>query len=401
MAEYIYKSINQKGKILQGRMHASSVLDLESRINNQRQDLISHKEVRARGFQLGTKRLNRKDQINLVVQLEQLTKAGVPLLDSLIDLRDSADLGYYRDVLAGLVESIEAGKTFSEGLQEYEKDFDHVFVSLVQIGEESGELDKVLADMGKSLRWVDELEAQTVKILIYPAIVGIVVLLVTSFLMIYLVPQIIPFILEMGSEVPMHTLALITVSEFFVNYWWLIFSLPIVLATVIKKLTKINPKFRYRIDQLKLNIPIFGNITFKVKLARLANYMALLYSSGITVLRSLEICKSLMGNAVLEKAMEDVHIHISDGLSISDSFKMTQIFPPLVVRMISVGENTGNLDESLMNVSYFYNREVQDAIDKLEPAITPILTVILGGLLGWIMISVLGPVWDAIGTIGA
>ncbi len=401
MSEYIYKSINEKGKVFQGRMHANSVLELESRINHQKQDLISHKEIKTKGIQLGRKRLGRKDQINLVVQLEQLTKAGVPLLDSLMDLRDSAELGYFRDVLAGLVESIEAGKTFSQGLKQYENDYDHVFVSLIEIGEESGELDKVLRDMGESLRWIDELEAQTIKILIYPAIVGVVVLLVTTFLMIYLVPQIIPFILEMGGEVPLHTQALISVSEFFVNYWWAIFSLPIVLTAVIKKMTKLNPNFRFQLHRLILRIPIFGNITFKVKLARLANYMALLYSSGITVLRSIEICKSLMGNAVLEKAMDDVHTHISDGISISDSFRMTQIFPPLVVRMIGVGESTGNLDESLLNVSYFYNREVQDSIDKLEPAITPILTVILGGLLGWIMMSVLGPVWDAIGSIGA
>ena len=401
MPLFKYKSVDSEGELFQGRMHANNILELESRISHLHQDLISHKEIKPSVFQFGRRKLQRKDIINLVVQLEQLTKSGVPLLDGLRDLRDSADVGYYRDVLAGIVESIEGGKTFSEGLEEYKNDFDNVFVSLIRIGEESGELPKILFDMGATLRWIDELISATVKILTYPAIVSTVVFGVTAFLMVYLVPQIIPFVKEMGAEVPLHTLVLIAVSDFFVEYWWAIFSAPFVLMTLIKRLAKSNPRFRFALDKFKLNIPVFGAISFKIRLARLANYMALLYSSGITVLRALEICKALMNNVVLEQALDEVHKNISDGVGISESFERAKIFPPLVVRMIKVGETTGNLDDSLLNVSYFYNREVQDSVDKLEPAITPILTVIMGVLLGWIMMSVLGPVWDAIGSISA
>lgn len=400
MSQYKYKAVNAHGKMIQGRMHAANVLELEHRISNQSQDLINFSEIKPSSLHFSRRKLQRRDLINMVFQLEQLTKSGVPLLDGLKDLRDSAEIGYYRDVLASLVESIEGGKTFSESLMDFEGDFDTVFISLISVGEESGELSKILNDMGSTLRWVDELVSATVKILTYPAIVGFVVLCVTTFLMIYLVPQIIPFVKEMGGEVPGHTLALIAVSDFFVNYWWLVFCLPIVVTLIVKIMAKKNKKIKYALDKLKLNIPLIGPISFKIKVARLSNYMALLYSSGITVLRSIEICKMLMDNLILEEALEDVYTNINDGSSISEAFMQANLFPPLVVRMVKVGESTGNLDEALLNVSYFYNREVQEAIDKIEPAISPILTVVMGTLLGWIMLSVLGPVWDAVGNIG-
>lgn len=399
MSEFKYKAISATGKRIHGRMHANNALELEQRIANQSQDLIHYQEIKNRGFRFGAKKLQRRELINMLFQLEQLTKSGVPLLEGLKDLRDSAPAGYFRDVLASLIESIEGGKTFSESLEEFPKDFDSVFVSLVSVGEETGELPKILKDMGETLRWVDELISATIKIITYPAIVGVVVLAVTTFLMIYLVPQIIPFVKEMGGEVPGHTLALIAVSEFFTHYWWVIFGSPIILVMSIKRLARRNAVVRFQIDKLKLNLPIIGAISFKIKIARLTNYMALLYSSGITVLRALEICKSLMANVVLEAALDDVRARISGGVGISESFYQADIFPPLVVRMVRVGENTGNLDEALLNVSYFFNREVQESIDKIEPAITPILTVVMGMLLGWIMLSVLGPVWDAVGSI--
>jgi type IV pilus assembly protein PilC len=128
--------------------------------------------------------------------------------------------------------------------------------------------------------------------------------------------------------------------------------------------------------------------------------MALLYASGITVLRALEISKNLVDNMVMADAIESARRAIGEGRGISDSFSSIKLFPPLVVRMIRVGENTGNLDEALLNVSYFYNREVKESIDKIEPAISPVLTVIMGTMLGWIMMSVLGPVWDAVAKVG-
>jgi type IV pilus assembly protein PilC len=400
MAQYKYRAIDENGKMRKGRMHAANLLEIEHRLSNLHYDLISCSEINASNFRFGRKNLSRRELINLTFQMEQLTKAGVALLDGLKDLRDSTDPSYFRDVLASLVEGIEGGKSFSEALKDFPNDFDTVFVSLIEVGEETGELPRVLKDMAETLRWADELVASAVKIMMYPAIVTVVIFGVTSFLMIYLVPQIIPFIREMGGTIPTHTLALIATSDFFGKYWWAIFMTPFVLNFTIKWLAKTRPKFRYQLDKLKLKLPLVGEIAFKIKLARFANYMALLYSSGITVLRSLEISKALMDNMVMSEALENVRIQIAEGGNISDCFARTNLFPPLVVRMLRVGENTGNLDEALINVSYFYNREVKESIDKLEPAMNPIMTVIMGCLMGWIMISVLGPIWDTMSKVG-
>lgn len=400
MSHYKFKAMDVNGKIRQGSIHANNVFDVEHQLHTQKYDLISCEEVKVRKIRLFDTKLQRRDLINMVFQLEQLTKSGVSLLEGLKDLRDSVPESYFKDVLAGLVESIEGGKTFSESLRKFPNDFDTVFVSLVEVGEESGELARILKDMGGTLRWTDEIVAATVKIIMYPAIVALVVFCVTAFLMIYLVPKIIPFVEEMGGDIPFHTVALIAFSDFFINYWWLIISVPIAITAIIKKLAKTRPSLRYQLDRLKLNLPILGEINFKLKVARMTNYMALMYSAGITVLRALEISKPLVSSDVLSAAIDNVHDQIAEGNSISSSFASTDIFPPLVVRMVRVGETTGNLDEALLNVSYFYNREVKEAIDKIEPAISPILTVVMGTLLGWIMLSVLGPVWDAVSKVG-
>ena len=400
MSKYKYKSIDPRGRIFTGYLHANNVLELEARITAQSQDLIRYEEIKTKGSKFGNKQLSRKDIINLVFQLEQLTKAGVPLLDAVHDLRDTAMEGYYHDVLAAVAESISSGKTFSEALSEFDNDFDTVFISLIKVGEETGELPKILKDMGNTLRWIDELVSATKKVMIYPTVVAFVVFCVTAFLMVYLVPQIIPFVEEMGGEIPTHTKALIAVSGFFSNHWYFFLIIPVTIILIIKIGCKKSEAFRFKYDHLKLNFPIVGNILYKIKLARLANYLSLLYSSGITVLRSLEICKPLMDSPILELAVQDVRQYINDGKGISDSFQSVGVFPPLVIRMIRIGENTGNIDESLLNVTYFFNREIEESVEKIEPAVTPILTVIMGGLLGWIMISVLGPVWDTIGNLG-
>jgi len=400
MAYFKYKSIDGNGKVFTGRIQANNVLEIEQRLSKAKQDLINYTEVRPSPFRFGRRKLTRKEIINMVFQLEQLTKSGVPLLEGIKDLRDSTKPGYYKDVLGSIVESIEGGSPFSAALGEFPNDFDNVFIALIKVGEESGELPRIMKDMGETLRWTDELMSKTVKILMYPSIVGIVVFGVTAFLMIYLVPKIIPFIEEMGGDIPGHTLALIAVSNIFLNYWWAILSAPVLISIFVSYMSKRNEKFSYNLDKVKLKMPLTGNISVKIKLARFANYMSLLYSSGITVLRSLEICKLLVDSKPLAKAIDDAKQGIADGKGISESFSEVNIFPPLVTRMLKVGENTGNLDEALNNVRYFYDREVQESIDKIEPAISPILTVIMGGLILWIMLSVLGPIWDSISKVG-
>jgi type IV pilus assembly protein PilC len=271
-----------------------------------------------------------------------------------------------------------------------------VFVSLIRAGEQTGKLPEVLKSLTESLKWEDELSAQTKKLMMYPAFVGSVVLLVTFFLMIYLVPQMAGFIRNMGQELPLQTRILIEVSAIFVAYWWAILAAPFVLWFGLKFATRGNPAVEYAMDRYKISAPLIGPILRKIILSRFASSFAMMYSSGITVLDAIRSCEEIMGNKPMEQALRSAGQQIAEGKNLTAAFQDLGLFPPLVIRMLRIGENTGALDTALLNVSYFYNREVRESIGRMQAMIEPALTLLLGALLGWVMLSVLGPVYDSI-----
>jgi len=400
MPDYKFKSIDAAGKVRSDTMVASNPMELEKRLGSMGFDLLSFKEhSNVSRSLLKKKTITRRDLINFTFHVEQLTKSGVPLLDSLKDIRDSIEYSTFTDVLQTVIDDIEGGKTFSLALSEHPHIFDKIYVTLIRVGEETGKLTEVLKDLAETIMWQDELASHTRKIMIYPAIVTAVVIGVVSFLMIYLMPQLLPFIKNIGTEIPIYTKVLLGISGVFVEYWYLIFSLPVVLyvATVVTANKSIA--VRYFIDGLKLKMWLVGPLVSKIKLARFASYFAMMYSSGITVLDALGISEDVVDNLVLEDSINKARSSIAEGSKISESFERVGVFPSMIVRMLKVGEDTGAMDDALLNVSYFYNREVKESIDKLEPAMMPILTIILGGIMMWIMMAVLGPVYDAISNI--
>ncbi len=400
MPDYRFRTIDTNGKIRSDNMIASNPMELEKRLATMGFDLLSYKEqVRTSRSLFKRKNISRRELINFTFHIEQLVKSGVPLIDSLKDIRDSMEYSHFTDVLQTIIDDIEGGKTFSLALSEHSQIFDNVYVTLVRVGEETGRLSEVLHDLAQTLRWQDELASHTRKIMIYPAIVTVVVLAVVSFLMMYLMPQLLPFIKNIGSEIPLHTRILMSVSNAFIEYWYVIFGFPIAVYFVLSYLNQHSKAVRYVIDGIKLKIWLFGPLNSKIKLARFANYFAMMYSSGITVLDALKISEQMVDNLVLSDAIDRARRQIADGTLISESFESIGMFPSMIVRMLRIGEDTGAMDEALLNVSYFYNREVREAIDKLEPAMMPALTLLLGGIMMWIMSSVLGPVYDAVSKV--
>jgi type IV pilus assembly protein PilC len=257
----------------------------------------------------------------------------------------------------------------------------------------------VLKSNTENLKWEDELAAQTKKLVMYPAFVGTVVIGVTIFLMVYLVPQMVSLIKNMGQTLPLHTRLLIFVSDVFVHYWWAILLAPVVVFFGVKFAAQTNPALRYRLDALKLQLPLVGPILRKIILSRFASIFALMYSSGITILDAIRNAEDTAGNAVIREGLETAGQQIAEGKTVTVAFQEVGLFPPLVVRMLRVGESTGALDTALLNVSYFYNREVREEIGRIQVLIEPALTVVMGVLLGWVMLSVLGPIYDTITKI--
>jgi len=396
MPLYTYKAVDSAGKNILGRAEAANVFDLEQRLSRMGLDLISGAPSSQKSRFIGGTRIKRQDLINFCFHLEQLTTAGVPVVEGLTDLRDSLDNPRFREVVSGMIESIGGGRSLSQAMAEYPEVFGQVFVSLVRSGEQTGRLPEVLKSLTESIKWEDELAAQTKKLVMYPAFVGTVVLLVTLFLMIYIVPQMVGFIRSMGQDIPLQTKLLILVSNFLVSYWWAVIVAPFAIWFGMKFAARTYPSVAFAIDHYKISMPLIGPILRKIILSRFASSFALMYASGITVLDAIRSSEEIVGNKPLESALRTVGQQIADGKNLTTAFQDAALFPPLVIRMLRIGENTGALDTALLNVSYFYNREVRENIAKAQAMIEPVLTLLLGGILLWVMLSVLGPVYNMI-----
>jgi type IV pilus assembly protein PilC len=398
MPQYIYRAMDSQGRIHPGNMDAANEPDLELRLHRMGLDLLDCYSSRQKVVAL--KRLiTRRDLINFCFHMEQLTGAGVPILEGLNDLRESIDHPRFREMITGLIENIEGGMQLSASLSAYPEVFDLTFTSLITAGEQSGKLAEVFKNLSESLKWQDELAAQTKKIVMYPAAVGVFVSGVMFFLMIYLVPQLTSFVKNMGNELPFHTKALIFVSNIFINYWYILLALPPIAFFGGRAWLQSSEAARYQADAFKLRVWLIGPVLHKIILARFATFFAMMYASGITILECIRLSEGIVGNRVVAAGLRRAAQLISEGQGVTAAFQNTGIFPPLVIRMLRVGEATGALDGALRNVSYFYNREVKEMIEKVQSMIEPAMTVILGLMVGWIMLSVMGPIYDTISKI--
>ena len=395
MPLFSYKAVDGNGKSVLGRVEAVNLFDLEQRLSRMGLDLVNGAPSAQRTRFMPGRGVPRQDLINFCFHLEQLSSAGVPVLEGLVDLRDSVETARFREVVSGLIEAIEGGRNLSQALAEFPEVFGKVFVSLVRAGEQTGKLPDVLKSLTESIKWEDELAAQTRKLMIYPLVVGAVVLAVTAFLMIYIVPQMVGFIRNMGQKLPWYTIALIYLSDAIREYWWAFLATPFAAWFGLKAAMRANPAIEYAIDHYKISMPLIGPILRKIILSRFASNFAMMYSSGITVLDAIRSCEEMMDNKPIEHALRDVGQQIAEGKNVTAAFQDVALFPPLVIRMLRIGENTGALDRALLNVTYFYNRDVRDSVARLQATIQPALTLVLGLLLMWVMLAVLGPVYDS------
>ncbi|MDX1351527.1 MAG: type II secretion system F family protein [Thiomicrorhabdus sp.] len=399
MQNYNYTGINKYGKRVHGVLPAANEQELEQKLLKSHIDLLTYKK-QSEGFSLlGKPKVTRKDIIGVTFQLEQLLRAGVPLLEIINDLKDNFESDAAKEMLANVYESMEGGATFSESLRNFERDFGEVYISLVSVGEKTGQLEDILLDLANMLKWEDELISKAKKVMIYPAIVATVVIAVVILMMLFVVPELLGFITSMGGELGFATIALIATSGFIQNYILELFIVPIVLLFILKTWRKQSPDFKVKTDEMVLHLWIVGPVLYKLKLARIANSLAVMYGAGVSFPDSLRMASVIAGNKYLEGNINQAVRMIEEGKPIFESFDEANVFPPMAVRMIKVGELSGGMDTALKNVSYFYDREAKELIDKIEPTIEPILTVVMGFIVGWVMIAVLGPIYDTIAQV--
>jgi type IV pilus assembly protein PilC len=398
MALFAYRAMDADGRISSGSLDATNAIDLELRLKRLGLDLLTFEGVK-RSTAARTRSVTRTELITFCFHLSQLLKAGVNIIEALTDLRDTVDNPGFRQVIASLLEDIGGGLKLSEAMSNHAYCFDNVFTALVRAGEQSGQLTEVLDELSENLKWQDEMASQAKKAMVYPTMVLVVIFGVIMVLMTVLVPQLAVTFKQLVPKLPRETEILIALSAFFVRWWYLILGVPIAAVVLGWSFAKTNEKAQRLIDGLTLRLPVVGAIREKIILARFSTYFAMLYRAGISVLDCIGICEKIVGNRVMEEGLQRVGRSISEGQGISQAFLATKLFPPLVLRMLRVGESTGGLDVALLNVSYFYNRQVRDSIARMQTLLGPATTVVLGILIVAILYSIFLPIYDVIAKI--
>lgn len=395
MGYFRYFAVNQQGLRQRGVLVAAHEADLTQRLAGMGLDLVTASAVHPRARST----LTRRELIALFVHLTHVSRAGIALMDGLRDLRDNMPRSVTCEIITTLLAEMEGGHTLSMAMAAQPKIFDTLMVSLVRVGEVTGALSAIFMHLADSLKRLDELHIQAQRILLYPSLVLVMVSAVIIMLLLFLVPQIVQLMLGMGMVIPMGTQLLLVCSSVLKAYWWLILALMGSSVASVVALYYRNLRFRLWCDGWKLRMPVLGEILQKIDLARFADFFALMYQSGIPVFDALALSADLVQNRVLVMAIRRAREAIINGERLSEAFAREQVFPPLVVSMLRMGETTGALDSALLEVRYFYQRDVREAIETALKLLEPLLTLILGLVLAAIVGMVVLPLYEVLGAV--
>lgn len=394
MPSFNYTAVNDLGRKVRGTVTADNEVDLEARLKQIGLDLIDARETKEKKTS-GSSRIRIKDLIVLCMHLEQLDRAGVPLHDALADVRDSSESAKLRDVLTGVYESVKNGNILSTALAAYPRVFNNVFLGLIGAGEKTGNLSTSFAHLGEHLKWTAEIRNKVKKATRYPLVLLLVISGVITALMLFVVPKMVDFLESQGLVLPWYTRGLIATSWAFQNYWYLILGTPVLVFIGLMMAYRMSEPFAYKMDALALKVPLIGPVIRKIDMARFTHFFAVTFNSGIDMLDALEAAKAVVSNRVLKQSISLVKTNVTEGSSLTSSLRLSNHFPTLVIRMFKVGEDSGNMSEALENVNFFYNREVNDAVEAMTGAIQPILTVVMGVLIFWVIAAVFGPLYGS------
>lgn len=334
-----------------------------------------------------------KDIVLFSRQLSTMVSAGVPIVQGLSILAEQIENPAFRDVVVGVKDEIEAGVSLPEAMKKYPQVFSNLYVSMIKAGDEGGILDTILQRLSQYLEAVEELKGKIKSAMVYPLVIGFIAVAVVIFLMIFVIPTFKNIFESFGAELPLPTKVLLAASA----------NTPIVLAILIplvitgfivfKKMYK-TPKFRYKLDSIMLKLPAVGMLLRKVAIAKFSRTLGTLIKSGVPIIQSLETVAQTSGNAVIEKAILDAKNEVKKGENMTGPLKKSQQFPPMVIQMISVGEQTGNLDTMLVKIAEFYDTEVDAAVKGLTSMIEPLVMVFMGLVIGGIVIAMFLPMFE-------
>jgi len=403
MAKYAYRALNKEGKeifgVIQADSQALAINDVRSLglYPTQVREATRRDEARARKDKKGLSELyfggvKTKEIVIMTRQLSTLIDAGLPLLRSLNVLIAQLKPCKLRDILRELATDIQSGSTFSEGLAKHPKQFDRLFVNMVRAGEVGGMLETVLQRIAIFMERRAALARRVKGAMIYPVAVLLIASGIVAFLLVKVVPVFAEIFEEFGSDLPAPTKFLVACGDFMVYKWWMLISVICWIIIFFKVILKFETVRRFN-DRASLKMPLIGDLVTKVAVARFARTLGTLITSGVPILQALKITKETIGNSVIMKAVDKVHDSIKEGDTIAAPLDETKVFPPMVVNMIDVGEETGNLDAMLMKVADIFDAEVEAAVEAMLQLMEPLIIIVLGGIIGFIVVALYLPIF--------
>lgn len=396
MPVYEYRVRDRSGKVLKSTMEAESPNQVRDVLRSKNLMIVEIKAPKT-GMQADVKipgltdrPPNMKQVAVFSKQLATLINAGVPIVQSLSILQRQMENKSFQNIIRQLRGEVEAGTPLSDGLAQHPKVFNRLFVNLVRAGETSGTLDSVLERIADFQEKQLALNGKIKSALTYPTIVLIFAILITYGLIAFVVPQFASMLSQENTQLPLLTRMVMALSDF-LRHSLLAFVVGIIVAIFAYRWYYRTPSGRHNIDALKLRVPLFGPLIQKTSVASFARTFGLLINSGVNIIESLEITKGTANNAIVEETIENAKNVVMVGDQMSSSLAASKVFPPMVVSMVAIGEETGSLDSMLGKVADFYDREVDEAVEGLTAAIEPIMIVFLGGIVLVIILAMFMP----------
>jgi len=403
MAAFKYVAKDQNSKTVTGTMEAP---DQASAINIiRKKDLIPISISNAStGFSLDNvswlkKKIKLDDMVVFSRQLATMVDAGIPLVGALDILQEQSDNKTFAEIIAKTRNDVEAGASLSDGLAKHKNVFSPLFVNMVKAGESSGMLDEILERLAEYLEKTNALTRKVKSALIYPAIVTLMALSITLLLLLKVIPVFETIFADFGANLPKPTMVLLSISEFLQKYIFFMIVAVILVVLAVGRYMK-TEKGALRMDKLLLGMPVFGLLFRKVAVSKFTRTLSTLIKSGVPILSAFEIVGKTSGNKVVEMAIEDVRRNVREGENISEPLAKSGVFPPMVTRMVSIGEQTGQLEKMLSKIADFYDQQVDAAVSGLTSLIEPLIIAFLGIVIGGIVICMFLPIFKMTEVVG-
>jgi type IV pilus assembly protein PilC len=400
VANFQYRAIDAQGKPIEGEMTAPDLSQLEHQLQDMGLWLVRTLETKPKSAaRIAKKRgkVKSRDLMEFSTHMFTLLEAGIPLTQALKSLSVETPNIHLRATLQAIFQQVEAGNTLHDAMKQHPRIFPPQITNLIHAGEDSGTLTDTFKELERYLDWLDQIRGDMRQATIYPSIVIVAVFGLLVLLFTFVIPRFVPILEGLHVPLPTITIMVIAISELFVETWWLWGSFILVSPVVWVLGRKYVPGWVHWRDRMILQLPVLGELIRMLTLSKFVQNFAVLYRAGIPVLQSLQLCQGLIGNSVMEKALQDTQRAVSEGSTINESLSHHPVFPPMVIQMISVGEATGTLPHTLMNVANYYNREIPRRIKKVFSILEPLITLGLIGIVGIVALALFMPMMSLMG----